>query len=811
MGPRKRVIQKSVNNVEEKVVKRSTHRIISVNPSMTTIRRSKASTSSTTPTTRKKVIAHLKTDSPTAGKNSKSRIVTTSNLTKNEIKVTLANEVVQAHFKRSPLVGENKLKSMNGETLNKSNVKSVTHAATNSDVVKDHFAKKSVVSKNQPAKSNIKRRYVSKKNRDEKDAGVKKITSLAISTNGFDDGSAFEATPEPKRKRGRPKTGRKRNTESPLTLDAVSGKNEADQQCVTPKLKSNDINPKTKTKAAQSCAINKTHRSKPRRKIGNAMEDDSRVIKVPRNTKEDDSRVTKVPRNAKEDDSSVTKVPGNAKEYDSRVTKVPGNAKEDDSRVTKVAGNAKEYDYRVTKVLGNAKEHDSRVTKVAGNAKEYDYRVTKVLGNAKVDGSRVTKVPDPSSNEHLQQQATTLNENKCVDVRNIIPGRMVFRKQSSSSEYDDFNFSDVDQTRESFEKHEETEYFAKPATVERKYDKASNKTETTSNPVSENAKREKEAELDSLDFVSHEDKCNDDDDALSLYAESISGFESYKNNSTVTCAPNTDNEDSNEYVPRPVNKNGIKPSQTITYMPTKITEEQKHEGAEGQVQSTISVHEERIELNERYQRTKAVCEKQNADSTSINKEPQDSERFFKSSDQSTNVIEKTYAQPGSIREENKELFDQLQELKNQILLNNSLFTMTSETLEKTKSTAFGELEKRCSPDTTNLDHSCKTYVDPGVSHVIDSNRTCSFVTTRSLINNSASSPSLSLNHEDAQGKRGPIWNNKTILNQRIVVSNLNPAAPMTMHKGRPNFKCYLKRHHGKSPSIYKRLFGKQFL
>lgn len=91
---------------------------------------------------------------------------------------------------------------------------------------------------------------------------------------------------------------------------------------------------------------------------------------------------------------------------------------------------------------------------------------------------------------------------------------------------------------------------------------------------------------------------DDEDDTLSLYAESITGIESSTKNSKLECNVNHLNE---EYVPKPISNNKFKSPETIKYHPTKIIEEK---------------------LIETPQNTSLgnVCEKQNADSTSIYKE-----------------------------------------------------------------------------------------------------------------------------------------------------------------------------------------------
>lgn len=184
------------------------------------------------------------------------------------------------------------------------------------------------------------------------------------------------------------------------------------------------------------------------------------------------------------------------------------------------------------------------------------------------------------------------------------------------------------ETRQGSEPDEHTEDFIRPDTVVE--ENGSNNTEKVITPLIENLHEEDTQGADVLDISPFDDRCNDDDDALSLFAESISGFESYRKSSTVASAQ-TDN--SNEYVPQPITKNVKNTGPSITYMPTRInTDTTKIE----QIQKTKLVFGHNDKFCEPYQKTKAVCEKQNADSTSIFKEPEPRERNLqkRSSDES---------------------------------------------------------------------------------------------------------------------------------------------------------------------------------
>lgn len=107
---------------------------------------------------------------------------------------------------------------------------------------------------------------------------------------------------------------------------------------------------------------------------------------------------------------------------------------------------------------------------------------------------------------------------------------------------------------------------------------------------------------------------HDDDDALSLFAESITGIESSKINASIMST--AAEKQLEEYVPKPKQKVSVSPSkQTYSYLPTKISDHCRN----GIV--------------------KTVCEKQNADSTSVYKETNDLVSGYKETDSFTGSAE----------------------------------------------------------------------------------------------------------------------------------------------------------------------------
>ncbi|KAM3959529.1 uncharacterized protein ACR2FA_006462 [Aphomia sociella] len=94
------------------------------------------------------------------------------------------------------------------------------------------------------------------------------------------------------------------------------------------------------------------------------------------------------------------------------------------------------------------------------------------------------------------------------------------------------------------------------------------------------------------------DHSYDDDDALSLFAESITGIESSRRNSSVGSPPHKNMTEFEEYIPEPITKECFAPEKLV-YNPTKILD------SDNSVQNV---------------KAKTICEKQNADSTSLYRE-----------------------------------------------------------------------------------------------------------------------------------------------------------------------------------------------
>lgn len=108
---------------------------------------------------------------------------------------------------------------------------------------------------------------------------------------------------------------------------------------------------------------------------------------------------------------------------------------------------------------------------------------------------------------------------------------------------------------------------------------------------------------DKVPYTSFDQNYNDDDDALSLFAESITGIESSKFNSSAAsmCVGPPDFE---EYIPEPLYRH--KPSERVSYHPSKIIDSDTAAGSKDNDSTPGNQN-----------KPKPVCEKQNADSTSI--------------------------------------------------------------------------------------------------------------------------------------------------------------------------------------------------
>ncbi|XP_059050569.1 uncharacterized protein LOC131845506 isoform X2 [Achroia grisella] len=113
------------------------------------------------------------------------------------------------------------------------------------------------------------------------------------------------------------------------------------------------------------------------------------------------------------------------------------------------------------------------------------------------------------------------------------------------------------------------------------------------------------------------DHSYDDDDALSLFAESITGIESSRLTNSIGSPPSHTNCASvEEYIPQPV-RNQCSETEQLVYCPTKISDNERSD-------SNV--------------KTKIICEKQNADSTSIYRESS-LDRTIKTP--STEILDKT--------------------------------------------------------------------------------------------------------------------------------------------------------------------------
>ncbi|KAF9406707.1 hypothetical protein HW555_013014 [Spodoptera exigua] len=107
---------------------------------------------------------------------------------------------------------------------------------------------------------------------------------------------------------------------------------------------------------------------------------------------------------------------------------------------------------------------------------------------------------------------------------------------------------------------------------------------------------------------------HDDDDALSLFAESITGFESSRMNASIVSFPAYKARPVEEYIPKPVTEISTPNVERHTYLPTKI--------ADAEVTAS---------------KIASVIEKQNADSTSIYKQSNSTDDAESYEDLSENV------------------------------------------------------------------------------------------------------------------------------------------------------------------------------
>uniref|UniRef100_A0A2A4JME2 Uncharacterized protein n=1 Tax=Heliothis virescens TaxID=7102 RepID=A0A2A4JME2_HELVI len=164
------------------------------------------------------------------------------------------------------------------------------------------------------------------------------------------------------------------------------------------------------------------------------------------------------------------------------------------------------------------------------------------------------------------------------------------KNAQNNDEKDNSNTDDTPVPVKEITKEKEPEpEFVKPPPV-RKLSSISEVSNTSARAPRDDSSDDEPADGGRNSYYDH----HDDDDALSLYAESISGFESIRMNPSVVSAPVT--RPVEEYIPKPVKQDIVINTEKPTYCPTKIRE------------NTEAVT------------SKNICEKQNADSTSIYKQ-----------------------------------------------------------------------------------------------------------------------------------------------------------------------------------------------
>ncbi|XP_021183722.3 uncharacterized protein LOC110371689 [Helicoverpa armigera] len=188
-----------------------------------------------------------------------------------------------------------------------------------------------------------------------------------------------------------------------------------------------------------------------------------------------------------------------------------------------------------------------------------------VINSAKVDDeSHVVETVSDKENNTTDNEIVTKDTNTVTNKDNDAPVKEITQEEQPEPE------------------------FVKPQPVRRL--SSSSKVSNTSPRASrdDDSSDDEPADGGGNSYYDH----HDDDDALSLFAESISGFESIR--PSVVSAPVS--RPVEEYVPRPVNKNIVFNIEKPVYCPTKIRE----------TSETVT--------------SKTICEKQNADSTSIYKQ-----------------------------------------------------------------------------------------------------------------------------------------------------------------------------------------------
>ncbi|CAK1590558.1 unnamed protein product [Parnassius mnemosyne] len=623
----------------------------------------------------------LKSSDANGAKKPKARVVTTKKLSKNEIKIMLANEVVQAHFSKIPIIPEKPVepivkrkpgrkKLLNKETCDVKEAKPVIASAIESDA---HFAKNTIIP-DKPLEPMVKRKPGRKKLLNKETCDVKEAKPVIIISAIDSDGSAFEETPDTKPKDKGPKGLQRKN--AACTNTVTIDKNVKDESVNRSYVTKRGLNTKTWKRTAQNTVKLGQVEHKPRKRIrkgkisATVPANDENLTTLNEDNKESDKHKESLNIETGSDiypaliktrttsagselswtkdissSSTTTCVTVCSKDFVRFDNKLPivklthiknklemGNSVNEkgesltdnetaDEECNK--GSVKERSVSPTAVSvsrslslssssssSSSSDSDSNssgksaaleenvdkigeaIDKLTSNLKKFDLEIMTWIGYEDESVSPVTQNFHDKIYRLLKEESQVIVH--CQNMKRVLLG-------------DDTNLISeayVCENKENSDKGANNEGFIKPDSINKtKCDKTVHNNNDLSciKGASNDKRRDQNEEVESEDTleISIDDRCNDDDDALSLFAESITGIESSRKNNSIASVSILSNNESNEYIPQPVRPILNKPVETVTYFPTKINKQGQEEV---EVQNNKAV---------------MVCEKQNADSTSI--------------------------------------------------------------------------------------------------------------------------------------------------------------------------------------------------
>ncbi|CAK1590557.1 unnamed protein product, partial [Parnassius mnemosyne] len=553
----------------------------------------------TTKNTKARVVTShkLKSSDANGAKKPKARVVTTKKLSKNEIKIMLANEVVQAHFSKIPIIPEKPVepivkrkpgrkKLLNKETCDVKEAKPVIASAIESDgsafeetpdtkpkdkgpkgLQRKNAACTNTVTIDKNVKDeSVNRSYVTKR-------GLNTKTWKRTAQNTVKLGQV-EHKPRKRIRKGKISATVPANDENLTTLNEDNKESDKHKESLNIETGS-DIYPaliKTRTTSAGSelswtkdisssstttcvtvCSkdfvrfdnklpIVKLTHIKNKLEMGNSVNEKGESLTDNETADEECNKGSVKERSVSPTAVSVSRSLSLSSSSSS------SSSSDSDSNSS---GKSAALEENVDKI-GEA------IDKLTSNLKKFDLEIMTWIGYEDESVSPVTQNFHDKIYRLLKEESQVIVH--CQNMKRVLLG-------------DDTNLISeayVCENKENSDKGANNEGFIKPDSINKtKCDKTVHNNNDLSciKGASNDKRRDQNEEVESEDTleISIDDRCNDDDDALSLFAESITGIESSRKNNSIASVSILSNNESNEYIPQPVRPILNKPVETVTY------------------------------------------------------------------------------------------------------------------------------------------------------------------------------------------------------------------------------------------------------